>query len=115
MKALNGICAILILLLGLAHTAITLYCRHLDEDGLWFFGSGIAIILAGLFNLLFYYSPTRLIGNFTLIVNLMVTLLFCFALNVIADGQVYFGIVLFAFSTIVVAMRRPKKIGGAGV
>jgi hypothetical protein len=104
-RTLNGICAVFILLLALAHTFIAVYCRYLDEDGLWFLGSGIAILLAGLFNLLLYFSSTRLIAGFVLAVNIIITLLFALALNIIPQGQVYLGLILFVTAAIVVLIR----------
>ena len=85
----------LILLLGAAHTGIGFYCRHMSASTLWFIGSGMAIIFAGLFNLLLILSPTKTVAVVTVIMNAAVFGLFLLAAQVISGMQVYAGLALF--------------------
>jgi hypothetical protein len=88
------------LLLGAAHSFIALYCRKLNEETLWFLGAGIAIILAGLINVIDLTVSNRLVKTIVLFVNVLMTALFCLALVAVGDVQVYMGISLFAAASI---------------
>jgi hypothetical protein len=83
------------LLLGVTHTAIGFYCRQFSEGTLWFIGSGIAVIFAGLFNMLMILAPSKQTRFITLAVNVAVAALFVLAMQVISGVQVYVGIGLF--------------------
>lgn len=110
-RVAHWILSFLMILLGTIHSLMAFHCRDLDEGTLWFLGAGIAIIFAGLFNVLFLLinaTPVRII---TLIVNIVVTGLFVFALKVLFGSQVYIGIALFGISSILVLYQ--KKIAKA--
>ena len=105
-KILQWVITVLILLLGAVHTAIGFYCKHLDEDTLWFIGSGIAIIFAGMFNLLFIVVPAKQVRTMTLIVNAIVLALFILALQVLTGVQVYIGVMLFLSAAVFTVVHR---------
>src|SRR4051794_29457573 len=91
---------ILILLLGSLHTGIGFYCKHLSEGTLWFIGSGVAILFAGLFNLLAIVSAEKQVRIATLIVNIVTLGLFVYALQVIDGIQAYIGVGLFVLAAL---------------
>jgi hypothetical protein len=110
LRAFYWIIITLILLLGLAHSYIALFCMYFSEETLWFFGSGMAIIFAGLFNLLCLIENGKNTRILTFMVNLVVVGLFIAALKVLAEPQVYVGICLFAFGNCISFLLETQKI-----
>lgn len=96
---------VLIFLLGALHTGIGFYCKHLNEDTLWFIGSGIAIIFAGLFNLLAILTSTKSVQIVATAVNLVAAGLFILALQVMSEVQVYVGLALFILAALLSFLR----------
>ena len=108
MRVFHWILVVLILLLGLAHSYVALFCKHFTEETLWFFGSGMAIIFAGLINTVFLLTNSKAVRLITILVNLGVTTLFIFALSVVEGIQVFVGITLFALATVATLITRSK-------
>lgn len=81
------------------------YCKVFNEDALWFIGSGIAIILAGLFNMLVCMNEGRTVQIVTVIVNVFITGLFVAAMQVLHGPQVYIGITLFLLAAVLTMLR----------
>lgn len=100
-----------IILLGLVHSYFAFFCRYMDIDTLWFLGSGFAIIFAGLLNIVAIdrggSKATNLIALGT---NLLMCIMFCFALPLIHGPQVYIGITIFLLPAIAFFVR--IKSGG---
>ena len=89
-----------IILLGVVHIAFA-FPLYMNVDTLWFVGSGMAIIFAGLINLIAVDRGgskfTKAIGVFT---NTFNGTLFCFALQILNEPQVYAGIIIFLLATL---------------
>jgi Na+-driven multidrug efflux pump len=91
----------LLIALGVVHVLYT--AREYDTfslDALWFISAGIAIILAGLINVILLRGAgkdrvVRWIGFGT---NLIVVLLFAAALLVLREPQVFIGLFLSGFT-----------------
>lgn len=100
MHDLIKIVSFVIILLGLVHISFA-FPLHMNTDTLWFVGSGMAIIFAGLLNLVAIDRGgskfTKAIAVFT---NAFNGALFCFALPVLNEPQVYVGITIFLITTI---------------
>ena len=79
------------MLIGFIHSAMTFTCMELNEDALWFLGSGIAIILAGIFNVLTLTTKVSQTRVAAIVVNVVMAALFTLALVVMRDIQVYIG------------------------
>lgn len=95
MKRLHAIVVALIVLLGLIHISFAFPIDKLSEGGLWFIGSGVAIVLAGFINFLTMVAvptlKTKWVGFLT---NLILCCLFIVAIPIIEGPQVYVGISL---------------------
>jgi hypothetical protein len=103
MKASIRILSLVIILLGVAHIwfAFPLYA---NADTLWFVGSGMAIIFVGIMNLVVLDAIKRQGLYLTLLSNVLNCALFCFALYILDEPQVYFGIALFAATSLLLGM-----------
>ena len=100
----------LIISLGLLHVLVT----FVDYDefslhALWFAGSGVAIILAGFLNLVLSrdVGKDRIVRLLCLFTNLVFVVMFCAALFLMRQPQVFLGVALFA-SAAVVAFALPR-------
>lgn len=84
-------------LLGLGHLSIAAMAfERLSFEALWFAGSGLAIVLAGLFNLFAQMARVGRTGRALLgIANLATTGFFAMALTILPEPQVVIGLVLF--------------------
>jgi hypothetical protein len=73
----------------------------MNTDTLWFVGAGMAIIFSGLLNLV---AIDRGGSKFTkwiaVITNAINGTMFCFALPILNEPQVYAGITIFLISTV---------------
>ena len=74
---------------------------YMNTDTLWFVGAGMAIIFAGLLNLVVIDRGgskfTKLIAVITNAANFT---MFCFALPILNEPQVYIGIIIFFIGTL---------------
>jgi hypothetical protein len=90
----------LIILLGLAHIGFA-FPLHMNTDTLWFVGAGMAIIFSGLLNLVAIdRGGSKFSKAIAVIVNAFNCAMFCFALPVLNQPQVYVGIAIFLVSSI---------------
>ena len=100
MDRLIKILSWLIILLGLVHTGFAFPIR-MDTRTLWFTGAGMAIIFAGLLN---FVAIDRGGSRFTLLVAMLVNglncALFCWALFILNQPQVYVGIAITLAATL---------------
>ncbi|MGB7201538.1 MAG: hypothetical protein WBD16_04640 [Pyrinomonadaceae bacterium] len=103
MKTTHTIASVLVVILGLVHIGFTFR----DYDGLsmnaaWFFGTGMAIVLAGFMNIAMLRDggKDRVIWTMALITNLVFVLGFAGAAYIMHQPQVFVGALLFAITTI---------------
>ena len=105
MRMVIKVLSIIIILFGLIHIYFA-SCRSMDIDTLWFIGAGFAIIFPGLLNLV---AIDRGGSKFTittaLIINVLMFIMFCLALLIINELQVYLGITIFLISSLAFLIR----------
>lgn len=103
MKTAHTIASILIVLLGCVHIGFTFSNYHgLSYDAVWFFGTGIAIVLASFVNIALLRDGGRdtVIWMMALVTNLFFLLGFSAASYMMRQPQVFVGALLFAVTTI---------------
>ena len=113
MKALRWVVTAAILLLGAVHTGMGFYCMEFNQNALWFIGSGVAIVFAGLFNALLVISPSRAVRAFAIAVNATVLGLFVLAMQVISGAHVYAALALFLLATVLAVIKPTEKRSSA--
>lgn len=100
MHSLIRIVSYIIILLGVVHISFA-FPLHMNTDTLWFVGAGMAIIFAGLLNLV---AIDRGVSKFTkaiaVVVNAFNCTMFWFALPIHNEPQVYVGIAILLITTI---------------
>ncbi len=90
----------LIILLGAVHLSFALQ-GQMDEQLLWFIGTGAAIIFAGLLNLVAVGNgSSRFAYTVAVGVNLTMVGLFSISLSILNQPQVYVAIAIFLITTI---------------
>lgn len=101
----------LIIALGLLHTAFTWHnYDEINLDAVWFFGTGVAIILAGFLNVVLIRvgSKDKLILVLCLITNIFFATLFVLALFLLKQPQVFLGSLLF-FTAIILSAKTGQQ------
>ena len=100
MHSLIKIVSYIIILLGIVHISFA-FPLYMNTDTLWFVGAGMAIIFSGLLNLV---AIDRGGSKFTkwiaAITNAINGAMFCFALPILKEPQVYAGITIFLITTV---------------
>jgi len=104
----HKITSALIILLGILHCVFTAW--NYDQftlDAMWFFGTGVAIILAGFLNVTVIRTSggDRIVNLLCLTTNLAFVILFIVALMLLSQPQVLVGIALFAVAAVLVAVK----------
>jgi hypothetical protein len=85
----------------------------MNTGTLWFAGAGMAIIFAGLLNLVAIdRGGSKFTKGLRVIVNALNCTMFCFALPILNQRQVYVGITIFLITTVafIIALTRNKSI-----
>ena len=103
MKTAHTIASILIVLLGCVHLGFTYFNYHgLSYEAIWFFGTGVAIVLAGFINIAMLRDSGRdtVIWTMALVTNLLFLVGFAAASYMMREPQVFMGALLFAITTI---------------
>jgi hypothetical protein len=73
----------------------------MNTDTLWFVGAGIAIIFAGLLNFVALdRNGSKFTKSIAVVVNALNCTMFCFAVPILNEPQVYVGITIFLISTV---------------
>ena len=73
----------------------------MNTDTLWFVGEGMAIIFAGLLNLVALdRGGSKFTKAIAVVVNAFNCTMFCFALPILNEPQVYVGITIFLITTL---------------
>ena len=110
MNTIINIVSAVLILFGVVHIS-RCFSFHINIDTLWFVGAGIAIIFAGLLNLV---AIDRGGSKFTIVVAVVVNAfncaMCCFALQILNIPQIYVGITIFAITTICFSVLLFKKI-----
>ena len=106
------ILSIFILLLGVIHICFIFPIEEFNTDALWFIGSGVAIMFAGLINLITLKFPEKFIRNIYMLTNFIMMLLFLVSLLSLQEIQVFVGVIL--FGTILYLSSRKKSNGLLG-
>lgn len=112
MHSLIKIGSYFIILLGITHVSFV-FPLNMNTDTLWFVGAGMAIIFSGLLNLI---AMDRGGSKFTkwiaVITNAVNCAMFCFALVILKEPQVYAGITIFLITTVafIVELIKDKSI-----
>jgi hypothetical protein len=84
------------MLMGLVHIGLVFPVDGTDINQLWFIGSGLALILSGLLNIVTVVNcGKRWLSYTTIASNLLMLALFIFARQVLKEPQVYVGIYLY--------------------
>ena len=96
MKILDWLSAIVVLALGVVHCALTpVIYRPFSLSALWFFAAGLALVFAGMLNVLRLKGPgSPLLHSFSSVANaslLLVAVLFALKVNLAHNPQ---GVVL---------------------
>ena len=100
MHSLIKIVSVLIILLGIAHISFA-FPLYMNTDTLWFVGAGMAIIFTGLLNLVAINKGGSKFGKLVaVVVNAFNCGMFCFALLILNEPQVYIGIAVSFVATI---------------
>ncbi len=109
LKKLHLICSFLIIALGIIHILFTV-CAYdnFSLNAFWFIGSGMAVIFAGLLNLMFlrFTEKDLTVWILCLAGNLLSTILFVAGLFIIAEPQVFVGTMLFGFAALATFLNR---------
>jgi hypothetical protein len=98
--SLIKIVSFIIILLGMVHISFA-FPLHMNTGTLWFVGAGMAIIFAGLLNLIAIdRGGSKFTKAIAIIVNAFNAGMFCFALPILNEPQVYVGIIIFLITTV---------------
>lgn len=109
MHKITRITAVAIILLGILHISFAFPLQK-NTDTLWFTGAGMAIIFAGLLNLVAIdRGGSVFTKTIALLANALMCLLFFFALPILNEPQIYFGIIIFFIPTIIFAIDLLKR------
>jgi hypothetical protein len=100
LHSLIKIVSCIIILLGITHCSFA-FPLHMNQATLWFVGAGMSIIFSGLLNLVAIdRNGSKFTKAIALIVNIFNCIMFCFALPILNEPQVYVGITIFLVSSI---------------
>lgn len=100
MQLLIKIISSIIVLLGIVHIGFA-FPLHMNAETLWFTGAGMAIIFAGLLNFVaLERSGSKFSKGIALIVNALMCGLFCLAIPILNEPQVYVGVAVFLSTTL---------------
>jgi hypothetical protein len=96
MKVFDWICALVVFALGVVHCALTpVIYRGFSQSALWFFGTGLALVFAGMLNVLRLKGPAApLLRAFCIAANaslVLLAVLFALKVNLAHNPQ---GVVL---------------------
>ncbi len=85
----------------------------MNTDTLWFVGAGMSIIFAGLLNLVAIdRGGSKFTKGIAVITNAFNCAMFCFALRILNEPQVYVAIIIFLITTVafLIQLIRHKSI-----
>ena len=83
----------------------------MNTDTLWFVGAGMSIIFAGLLNLVAIdRGGSKFTKSIAIFVNALNCAMFCFALPILNEPQVYVGIAVFLVTTVAFIMNSIRNM-----
>lgn len=101
MKNFKKIVPALIMIFGLIHISFAFPLNDLEIDTLLFIGAGLAIVFAGVINLLALTSSQSIVIKFvSLTCNAIMFSLFVVGTSIMMEPQIFIGIFLFLISTL---------------
>lgn len=112
MPSFIKIISCIIILLGIIHISFA-FPLKLNTDTLWFVGAGMSISFAGLLNLVAIdRGGSKFSNTVAVITNTLNCGMFCFALPILNEPQVYVGIAIFLIAAIafLILLRRQAPI-----
>lgn len=115
LRTLHKISSALLVALGVVHTALTpVFYGRFSHNALWFAGSGLAMIFAGLLNITLSrdVGRDRLVRVFCHAANLLTVVFGFLMVTINHEPQVIFGFILIALMT-VTAFLTGRAQGGA--
>ena len=107
MKTLHKISSVLLVALGVVHTALTpVFYGKFSHNALWFAGSGLAMIFVGLLNLTLSRDVGRdgLVRIFCYAANLLTVVFGFLMVTMNREAQVLFGFALIVVMTVTAFM-----------
>jgi hypothetical protein len=107
LRALHKISSILLIALGVVHTALThVFYGRFSLNALWFAGSGLTMIFLGFLNIALSRAvgQDRLVQILCYIANLITTVFGILLVTVDSEPQVIFGFVLIVLMTVTAFM-----------
>ena len=111
MTILHKLITGLIIALGTLHCCFTAFnYRSFSLDAMWFLSAGLAIILAGVLNLVVIREAgkDRLIWALCIIIDAIFAAMFSVALFMLTQPQVFVGVALFAIAMICTVFAKNK-------
>ncbi|MBA3320966.1 MAG: hypothetical protein H0T45_05905 [Pyrinomonadaceae bacterium] len=99
LNKIHLISAWLLVALGLIHIGFTPFAyRQFTHNALWFVGAGLALVFAGFLNVAAarIAGQDKVVHRLCLIANASVFALFCVALSLLREPQVFVGLLLSA-------------------
>ncbi len=112
MHNLIKIVSYIIILLGIVHISFA-FPLYMNTDTLWFVGAGTSIIFSGLLNLVAIdKGGSKFTKRIAVITNAINCTMFCFALPILKEPQVYVGITIFLITTVafIIELTRHKTV-----
>ena len=112
LKTLHKISSILLIALGVVHTALTpVFYGRFSLNALWFAGSGLTMIFLGFLNIATARAAgrDRLVQMLCYIANLITTAFGVLLVTVDSEPQVIFGLVLIVLMTVTAFMLRGER------
>ena len=103
MRRAAWVASLLIVALGCVHIGVTFFQYYgLSFEAVWFFGTGVAIVMAGFLNIAMIRNrgTDTVVWVMTLGTNVFFLLGFAAASYMMRQPQVFIGTALFAMSTI---------------
>lgn len=109
-RTLYKICIGLIVALGLLHVSFTSFSRF-TIGAMWFLSAGLAIVFAGFLNfvLLRDAGRDRVIQTLVHLANVLITALFSVAIFLLPEPQAFFGLGLFALTTVLAFSQSERR------
>jgi hypothetical protein len=108
LSTVHKISSVLLVALGVVHTALTpVFYGRFSHNAMWFAGSGLAMIFAGLLNIMLSrdVGRDRLVRLFCYAANLLTVVFGFLILTLDREPQVIFGFVLIVLMTVTALLK----------
>lgn len=92
------IASYLLVIMGFVHASFTpVFYKSLSADALWFFGTGLAYIFMGLYNLASIKVKIKSIFNVTIVLNFIATVFTIAITYILREPQSFVAMILVIF------------------